>query len=101
VIISRAGASSIAELCIVGKPTVFIPFPFASEDHQRHNALSLVNKKAALMVNDAEVSNQLLSTLNLVLNDESLQQTLSQNMKSLAVTDADQRIAQLLIQLAR
>lgn len=101
VILSRAGASSIAELCIVGKPTVFVPFPFASEDHQTYNALALVKKNAALLVKDVEAQDQLIPALKHLLNDTALQNTLIQHMKPLAVTDADHRIAHLLIQLAR
>lgn len=100
VIISRAGASSIAELCIIAKPTVFVPFPYASEDHQTHNALSLVNKQAALMVKDQDVSSQLIPALMELLKNEALQRQLTENIKSLAITNADQHIAQLLFQLA-
>lgn len=59
-IIARAGASSISELCIVGKPVVFVPFPFASEDHQTHNALALVHKNAAMIVKDSDTRNELV-----------------------------------------
>lgn len=101
VIISRAGASSIAELCIVGKPVVFVPFPFASEDHQTSNAMALVNEHAALMVKDQDVKQQLIAQVKTILHDEAKQQQLSSSIRALAVTDADQRIANHLLQMIK
>jgi UDP-N-acetylglucosamine--N-acetylmuramyl-(pentapeptide) pyrophosphoryl-undecaprenol N-acetylglucosamine transferase len=63
VVISRSGAMSVTELCVAGKPTVFVPFPFAAEDHQTVNAMHLVNKQAALLVKDAEVNESLIKTV--------------------------------------
>lgn len=87
IIISRAGASSVSELCIVGKPVVFIPSPNVAEDHQTKNAKSVVEKHAAIMIKESE-----LETFSVVfeslLKDEGKQQSLSENIKSLALPNA-------------
>lgn len=101
VMISRAGASSIAELAIVGKPVVFVPFPFASEDHQTHNALALVNNNAALMVKDSEVKNELLPQLKKLMTDETLCTSIKQHLKPLAIRDADTQIATKLLEIIK
>lgn len=100
VIISRAGASSISELCIVGKPVVFVPFPYASEDHQTHNAMALVNVNAALMVKNSDTEQELVAKAMSLINNEALSTELSKNSKELSITDADTRIANRIIQLA-
>jgi UDP-N-acetylglucosamine--N-acetylmuramyl-(pentapeptide) pyrophosphoryl-undecaprenol N-acetylglucosamine transferase len=92
IIISRAGAMSVAELCMVGKPVVFVPFPFAAEDHQTANAMNLVNKQAALIVKDNEVNEKLIDTIMTLYKDELLQQTLQKNIQSLAIKNADEKI---------
>jgi UDP-N-acetylglucosamine--N-acetylmuramyl-(pentapeptide) pyrophosphoryl-undecaprenol N-acetylglucosamine transferase len=97
IIVSRAGASSIAELCIVGKPVIFIPFPYASEDHQTHNAQALVKQDAAAMVKDADAQKILISEVKKLLHDTELQRRFSIHSKQLAITDADQRIANLIL----
>lgn len=101
IIVSRAGASSIAELCIVGKPVVFVPFPFASEDHQTSNAMALVNEQAAVMVKDHEVKQQLIQEVKTILHDDQCQQQLSTAISKLAITDADSRIAHHLIDMIK
>lgn len=90
-IISRAGAGSISELCIVGKPVIFIPSPNVAEDHQTKNALSVVNKEAALLLkeNDFEKFKKMFSQL---IANEELQQTLSKNIKLLALPNATKDI---------
>jgi UDP-N-acetylglucosamine--N-acetylmuramyl-(pentapeptide) pyrophosphoryl-undecaprenol N-acetylglucosamine transferase len=94
VIVSRAGASTISELCIVGKPVIFVPSPNVAEDHQTKNAMALVDKDAALMVKDVEARNTLVDTaLNLVSNT-SLRESLSQNIKKLELLDAANVIAE-------
>jgi UDP-N-acetylglucosamine--N-acetylmuramyl-(pentapeptide) pyrophosphoryl-undecaprenol N-acetylglucosamine transferase len=93
VVISRSGAMSIAELCVAGKPVVFVPFPFAAEDHQTANARHLVDKKAALMVKDSEAKERLIPTVISLVKDQDLQQQLRENIGRLAVTDAAVRIA--------
>jgi UDP-N-acetylglucosamine--N-acetylmuramyl-(pentapeptide) pyrophosphoryl-undecaprenol N-acetylglucosamine transferase len=93
VVISRSGAMSIAELCVAGKPVIFVPFPFAAEDHQTANAKHLVDKKAALMVKDSEAKERLIPTVISLVKDKELQQQLKENIGRLAVTDAAGRIA--------
>ncbi len=93
IVISRAGAMAVTELCVTGKPSVFVPFPFAAEDHQTANAMALVNKQAALIVQDYQAKDQLVSTVINLSKDETLQQTLKTNIHALAITNADEIIA--------
>ncbi|MFN8282323.1 MAG: undecaprenyldiphospho-muramoylpentapeptide beta-N-acetylglucosaminyltransferase [Chitinophagales bacterium] len=88
IIISRAGALSISELCIVGKPCILIPSPNVSEDHQTKNAMALVNKNAAILVKDIEAKEKLGETVLSLLNDSNKQTALSANIKTLAKTNA-------------
>ena len=92
-VISRAGAMAVAELCVVKKAVVFVPFPFAAEDHQTVNAKHLVDKGAALMVKDNEAKEKLINTVLSLMNDQAMQQLLQTNIAKLGVTDADERIA--------
>ncbi len=91
---------AIAELCIAGKPVIFVPYPFAAEDHQTSNAMALVNNNAALLVKDSEVKTELLKKLKTVLHDKNMQETMSQNLKKMAIKDADERIANKVIEIA-
>lgn len=93
VVISRSGAMSIAELCVVKKPVVFVPFPFAAEDHQTANARNLVDKGAALMVKDSEAMEKLAGTVIALVKDGPLRQQLINHIGRLSVTDAADRIA--------
>ena len=93
IIISRAGSGALAELCIAGKPSILVPYPFAAEDHQTANALQLVNKKAALLVKDNEVTEKLVATVLNLSKDASIQQLLAANISAMAIPDADERIA--------
>ena len=93
IVISRSGAMSIAELCVAKKPVVFVPFPFAAEDHQTVNAQHLVDKKAGLMVKDSDASERLVDTVLTLAKDKAKQAELSTNIGRLAVTDAGDRIA--------
>jgi UDP-N-acetylglucosamine--N-acetylmuramyl-(pentapeptide) pyrophosphoryl-undecaprenol N-acetylglucosamine transferase len=93
VVISRSGAMAIAELCVVAKPTVFVPYPFAAEDHQTANAKNLVNKQAALMIKDEEAMDKLLRAIPELARDENKQQQLKQNIAKLAIINADEMIA--------
>jgi len=93
IVISRAGAMAVAELCVAKKPSVLVPFPHATEDHQTVNAQHLVNKQAALMVKDAEVKEKLVATVMALAINEQLQTELKINIASLAVTNADEVIA--------
>lgn len=90
-IISRAGASSVSELCIVGKPVVFIPSPNVSEDHQTKNAISVVNKGAALMLKENELSTFATFFKELIAS-QSKQKQLSENIKLLALPNATKDI---------
>lgn len=99
VIISRAGAIAISEICAVGKPTIFIPLPTAAEDHQKKNALALVEKKAALYIENNEAINQLGDAIMDLINNESQQSELSANLKKLAITNADERIVDELLKI--
>lgn len=93
VVIARSGAMTIAELCVVGKPAVFVPYPFAAEDHQAVNANALVKKEAAIMILDEEVKTKLMVVLLGLLNDEKLMSTMQTNIRQMANTNADEIIA--------
>src|SRR5690606_4667004 len=101
VIVARAGAGTIAELCVVGKPVVLVPSPNVAEDHQTKNAQALVHKNAALMVPDREASQKLVDTVLTLLGDRNLQEALEANIKQLAILDADEVIAKEVLKLAR
>jgi UDP-N-acetylglucosamine--N-acetylmuramyl-(pentapeptide) pyrophosphoryl-undecaprenol N-acetylglucosamine transferase len=92
-VISRSGAMSIAELCVVKKPVVFVPFPFAAEDHQTANAKNLVDKNAGLMIKDSEAKEKLVAAIIELSKDENKQKELKENIGKLAVTNADEVIA--------
>lgn len=93
IVISRAGAMSIAELCVVKKPAVLVPYPFAAEDHQTVNAKNLVQKEAAILVPDAEVKQRLISTVIALAKDPLQQKQLKNHIAPLAIGNADQIIA--------
>jgi UDP-N-acetylglucosamine--N-acetylmuramyl-(pentapeptide) pyrophosphoryl-undecaprenol N-acetylglucosamine transferase len=93
VVISRSGAMSVTELCVAKKPVIFVPFPFAAEDHQTVNAQALVQKNSALMVKDSEANESLVSMAISLAKNRALQQQLSINIAKLAVTNADEVIA--------
>ncbi len=92
VLISRAGAGTISELCIVGKPVLFIPSPNVAEDHQTKNAMSIVQNDAALMIKESELENFEEALTGIVENPEQ-RKKLSENIKKLALPDATRRIA--------
>jgi UDP-N-acetylglucosamine--N-acetylmuramyl-(pentapeptide) pyrophosphoryl-undecaprenol N-acetylglucosamine transferase len=92
-VISRAGASSISELCLLGKPSILVPSPNVAEDHQTHNALALVDKNAAMMIRDAEAKKTLIpEALKLIADNAQLAQ-LSSNCLQLAQKNSASRIA--------
>ena len=93
VVISRAGAMSVAEICVAKKPTVFVPYPFAAEDHQTVNAQHLVQKNAALLVKDSEANTQLVTTALQLLSNPTLQKNMQLQMEKLAIANADETIA--------
>ncbi|OJU74827.1 MAG: undecaprenyldiphospho-muramoylpentapeptide beta-N-acetylglucosaminyltransferase [Bacteroidetes bacterium 47-18] len=92
-IISRAGALAIAEICIVARPAIFIPYPFAAEDHQTSNAQALVDKQAAWMIPDDRVRELLQDKVQALIHDEKQLQQMHDNLLGLAIKDADVRIA--------
>jgi UDP-N-acetylglucosamine--N-acetylmuramyl-(pentapeptide) pyrophosphoryl-undecaprenol N-acetylglucosamine transferase len=101
VVISRAGALAIAELCIAGKPVIFVPYPHAAENHQESNAMALVNNKAAWMVKDNDVNSALVGRLKDLMKDSAVQQEMTENLKRMAVTDADEHIAARVLEIAK
>lgn len=98
-VISRAGASSISELCIAAKATVFVPSPNVAEDHQTKNAMALVNQNAALLVKDMEAKNKLVPQVLEVLDDELLLTKLRRNISKMAFNDSAEIIADEVIKL--
>ena len=88
VVISRAGASSVSELCIVGKPVIFIPSPNVAEDHQTKNAQAIVDKKGAIMIKESALEDEFSIVLEALLKDEGKQQFLGDNIKKLALPQA-------------
>jgi UDP-N-acetylglucosamine--N-acetylmuramyl-(pentapeptide) pyrophosphoryl-undecaprenol N-acetylglucosamine transferase len=101
VVISRAGALAIAELCIVAKPVVFVPYPYAAEDHQTSNAMALVVHNAAEIVKDADAPTDLVKKLRHLLEDEMKQNVMRKNLLAMAIKDADERIAAKVIEIAK
>ena len=100
-VISRAGASSISEFCLIGKPVVLVPSPNVAEDHQTKNAMALVNRNAALIVKDAEAPGSLLPLAVKTVNDEARLKSLSENILQLALTDSAAIIAKEVIRMAK
>ncbi|MGK2862689.1 MAG: undecaprenyldiphospho-muramoylpentapeptide beta-N-acetylglucosaminyltransferase [Chitinophagaceae bacterium] len=92
-VVARAGAMTVAELCVVKKPVLFVPYPFAAEDHQTVNALQLVKLNAAIMIKDSEAADKLVSMTIDLTKDENRQAELKKNIATLAITDADKIIA--------
>jgi UDP-N-acetylglucosamine--N-acetylmuramyl-(pentapeptide) pyrophosphoryl-undecaprenol N-acetylglucosamine transferase len=99
IIISRAGAGTISELCIVGKPIILVPSPNVAEDHQSKNALALVQKNAAIMINDGDAKKFLVSKSIELLNNENLQKEMAENIKKLALPDSADIIAREILKL--
>ena len=100
-VISRAGASSISEICLLGKPAILVPSPNVAEDHQTHNALALVNKNAAVLVRDNEAAEKLIPTAVELINDDKRLNELHTNVLKLAQKDSAKRIAEEVIALAK
>ena len=92
VVVSRSGASSVSELCAMGKAIVFVPSPNVAEDHQTHNAMALVNKEAAMLVKDNEAVDELLSTAIGLTKNEERRHVLEKNAEALALRNAAQVI---------
>lgn len=99
IIVSRAGAIAISELCFVGKPILLVPSPNVAEDHQTQNAQSLVNKNSALMVKDVDAKRKLVSELISLSRNKDLQGVLSSNIQKLSVDNASVKIVDLALNL--
>ena len=100
-VISRAGASSISEFCLIGKPVILVPSPNVAEDHQTKNALALADKEAALYVKDSEAPAILLELAVRTVVDSARLKVLSENVKKLALPDSAEIIAREVIKLAK
>ena len=100
VIISRAGAGTIAELCVIKKPVILVPSPNVAEDHQTKNALALTNNQAALLVTDAVAEQELTDKVLALINDTEQCRQLSKNIGKMALPDADKIIAQEVLEIA-
>jgi UDP-N-acetylglucosamine--N-acetylmuramyl-(pentapeptide) pyrophosphoryl-undecaprenol N-acetylglucosamine transferase len=101
IVISRAGASSVSELCIVGKPVVFIPSPNVAEDHQTKNAKSIADKNGAILIRESELDATFESTFSDLIGNENKQHELSQNIKSLALPNATKAIVEEIVKLIK
>jgi UDP-N-acetylglucosamine--N-acetylmuramyl-(pentapeptide) pyrophosphoryl-undecaprenol N-acetylglucosamine transferase len=101
VVVSRAGALSVSELCLVGRPAILVPFPAASEDHQTRNAMSLVEHQAALLVVDRTAREELITAALALLANPAQQQQLSHEIKKLAKPNAARDIAEEVMRLTK
>jgi UDP-N-acetylglucosamine--N-acetylmuramyl-(pentapeptide) pyrophosphoryl-undecaprenol N-acetylglucosamine transferase len=101
VVISRAGASSVSELCIVGKPVIFIPSPNVAEDHQTKNAKAIVAKKGALLLKESDLDSQFSLVFEALLKDQGKQNQLGDNIKKLARPKATKKIVDAIIELIK
>lgn len=98
-VVSRAGAGTISELQLLGKPAILIPSPNVSEDHQRHNAEALADNDAAVMILDADAMEKLPATIKSLINDSARLASLSGNIKKMALPDSDELIADVAVRL--
>ncbi|WP_026712323.1 undecaprenyldiphospho-muramoylpentapeptide beta-N-acetylglucosaminyltransferase [Flavobacterium daejeonense] len=101
IVISRAGASSVSELCIVGKPVIFIPSPNVAEDHQTKNAKAIVDKKGAILLKESQLDAEFSLVFEALLKDPEKQKQLSENIKELALPEATKQIADEVVKLIR
>ena len=101
VVISRAGASSVSELCIVGKPVIFIPSPNVAEDHQTKNAKSIVDKNGAILIKESELDEKFETVFKELLYNETQQKELSINIKKLALPNATKQIVDEIVKLVK
>jgi UDP-N-acetylglucosamine--N-acetylmuramyl-(pentapeptide) pyrophosphoryl-undecaprenol N-acetylglucosamine transferase len=101
VVISRSGASSVSELCIVGKPVIFIPSPNVAEDHQTKNAQAIVDKGGAIMIKESQLDSEFRDTFSGLINDSDKRDNLSVNIKKMAKVNATKDIADEIVKLLR
>jgi len=97
VVISRSGAMSVAEISVAKKPVIFVPYPFAAEDHQTANAMHLVEKNAAVLIKDEDVKTDLVNTTIALTDNISAQQTMQNAIAKFAIANADEVIASQII----
>jgi UDP-N-acetylglucosamine--N-acetylmuramyl-(pentapeptide) pyrophosphoryl-undecaprenol N-acetylglucosamine transferase len=100
-VISRAGASSVSELCLVAKPVIFIPSPNVAEDHQTKNAQAIADKKGAILLKESELEEKFETVFSDLISNENLQKQLSTNIKQLAKPNATKEIVEQIIKLLR
>lgn len=101
VIISRAGASSVSELCVVGKPIIFVPSPNVAEDHQTKNAQAIADEKAAILIKETELKDNFQKIFLEILNDKEKRKILSENIKALAKPNATKQIVDEIIKIIK
>ena len=101
IIISRAGAGTISELCLVGKPVILVPSPNVAEDHQTRNAMALAEKNAAIVISDGTAEKMLVGEAIKLVSDIQMKKTLSENIEKMAERDADKRIAMEVLKLIK
>jgi len=101
IIVARAGAGTISELCVIGKPVVLVPSPNVADDHQSKNADALVQKNAALMLKDSSAREELVPTILNLFKDDAKQLELGKQIKTLALADADEVIAKEVLSLIK
>ena len=100
-VVSRAGASSISEFCLIGMPVILVPSPNVAEDHQTKNAMALVNENAATMIKDNQAEELLFTTIEKLCNDNELRETFKKNISALAVKDSANIIAKEVLAIAK
>jgi UDP-N-acetylglucosamine--N-acetylmuramyl-(pentapeptide) pyrophosphoryl-undecaprenol N-acetylglucosamine transferase len=96
-IVSRAGAMAIAEICVVKRPAIFVPYPFAAEDHQTANAKKMESKNAGLLVEDGHAVATLIPVITALMRDEARMEKMKTNLAAMSVTNADEIIAQSIL----
>ncbi len=101
IVVSRAGASSVSELALVSKPAILVPSPNVAEDHQTKNAMALVNKNAAILVNDSDAKENLVKAAIDLVQDKTRQEELKKNISALALRNSAEKIAEEIYQLIK
>lgn len=101
IIVSRAGAIAVSELCIIGKPLILVPSPNVAEDHQTKNAMALVEDDAAILIKDSESRAKLVPEILSLVSDEDKQRSLSENIKKKGILDADERIVDVIKEISK
>ena len=101
-VICRAGAITLSELSALGKPSVLIPSPYVAENHQFHNAMALVNRNAAVIIEDKDLNGETLGKeIHKLMGDKNLLNEIGKNAKAMAVTDATSRICDIVVSLIK